>query len=158
MTCSSFLDVEIKLWGKSAYKVPATPSKTDTSLIPDFLFGERLEGCIWGRNWLRPICNDDYYSACAQQSHDRKTISGLSPNSTEVSRNPPILRQLIPSYTADKFWCFSSVSETHSTHRGPVKGLQGYSLSFGISQLFCSTVREQFSSWLVAVWGKKCLF
>lgn len=44
MTRSSVLAVEIILRG--AYKVPATPSKTDPSLVLDFLFGERLKRCI----------------------------------------------------------------------------------------------------------------
>lgn len=118
----------------------------------------RVWGYTWKSYWIRLISNDDLYSPCAWESRDRRLISRLSSSSTEVNRNPPMLRYLIPGCTADKFWHFSSLSETHNTHRSLVKGLQGYSLSFGINELCCSTVRKQFSSWLVAVWGKKCLF
>lgn len=156
MPCSSFPSVGIKWEGKSGYNVPATHSWADASLVPDFIWW--VWECTWRSYWRRPISNDDLYSACAWESHDRKVISRLSSISTEVNRSPPMLRYLIPDCTADKFWHFSSISETHNTHHSLMKGLLGYSLSFGIHQLCCSILRKQFSSWLVAVWGKKCIF
>lgn len=157
MTHYSFPAAGIKLPGKSGCDVPASHSRAGTILIPDFLFGESLRTC------LEKLQNKTrlqwWFRQCLCPTEPRqKIISRLSCSSTEVNRKPPMLRFLIPGCTADKFWHFSSISETHNTHHSLVRGLQGYSLFFGINQLFCSTVRKQFSSWLVAVWGKKCLF
>lgn len=108
MTCSSLPSVGTKLQGKSGYNVPATHSKADPSLVPDFLFAE-------SHNVPEKVTEQDplavmIYTEPVPQG-DTTEKSAAAKVVAPLVKSIPMLRYLIPGCSADKFWHFSGVSE-----------------------------------------------
>lgn len=149
-TCSTFPSAGIQLQGKSGYNVPTTHSKADTSLAPHFLFGDSQ------RMHLEELLNKTHLQWWFTQSLCPRELRQKSQQQLKLQLHWSPQKPSHAEIPDPRLLCLTNSGTFPVYHNcSLVKGLQGYSLSFGFNQLFCSTVKKQFSSWLVAVWGEK---